>query len=195
MLIRRAILEQIQAGTVTLAFRRWRRPTVKAGGTLKTSLGVLQIHSVDKLSGESKITAAEARQAGYPDRQTLLRDLGQRDGELYRISLAYGGDDPRIRLREKADLSEAELAQILGRLQKLDAASREGPWTQRVLMQIRDYPHQHALTLATNLGLERAWFKAQVRKLKNLGLTISHRPGYALSPRGQAVLQRLNNNG
>ena len=34
-------------------------------------------------------------------------------------------------------------------------------------------------------------FKTDVRKLKKLGLTISHDVGYELSPRGRAVLQRL----
>jgi hypothetical protein len=31
-----------------------------------------------------------------------------------------------------------------------------------------------------------------VRKLKELGLTISHSPGYEVSPRGQAVLRDLS---
>ena len=43
MLIRRAHLERIVCGDIDLAFRRWRRPTVKAGGTLTTGAGVLAI--------------------------------------------------------------------------------------------------------------------------------------------------------
>jgi hypothetical protein len=38
MLIRMALLERIKRGEVGLAFRRWRKPTVKAGGRLRTSL-------------------------------------------------------------------------------------------------------------------------------------------------------------
>ena len=34
--------------------------------------------------------------------------------------------------------------------------------------------------------------KEQVRKLKTLGLTISHSPGYELSPRGRALLDALD---
>lgn len=34
-------------GTVTLAFRRWERPTIKPGGTLQTPGGVLGIDEVD----------------------------------------------------------------------------------------------------------------------------------------------------
>jgi hypothetical protein len=38
------------------------------------------------------------------------------------------------------------------------------------------------------VGRETAPFKLDVRKLKNLGLTISLEVGYELSPRGQAFL-------
>ena len=44
-------------------------------------------------------------------------------------------------------------------------------------------------TLAEKCGRERLPFKADVRKLKALGLTISHEVGYELSPRGQAYLR------
>jgi Mn-dependent DtxR family transcriptional regulator len=52
-------------------------------------------------------------------------------------------------------------------------------------------PHVRAQDLADGLGMEKAVFKNDVRKLKELGLTISHSPGYELSPRGKAVLSRL----
>ena len=42
--------------------------------------------------------------------------------------------------------------------------------------------------LADEVGRERLPFKADVRKLKNLGLTISLGVGYRLSPRGEAYL-------
>jgi hypothetical protein len=44
--------------------------------------------------------------------------------------------------------------------------------------------------LADVLGRERLDFKTDVRKLKNLGLTISLGVGYRLSPRGAAYLAR-----
>jgi len=46
MLFRQNTLQQIAAGRVTRAFRRWRRPSVKSGGTLKTRAGLLGIESV-----------------------------------------------------------------------------------------------------------------------------------------------------
>ena len=50
---------------------------------------------------------------------------------------------------------------------------------------IADRPHVRAPDLAASVGRETAPFKNDVRKLKALGLTISHSPGYELSPRGQ----------
>jgi hypothetical protein len=47
MLLKQATLEAVADGKVTLAFRRWRRPTVRTGGSLTTSIGVLSIDSVD----------------------------------------------------------------------------------------------------------------------------------------------------
>ena len=52
-------------------------------------------------------------------------------------------------------------------------------------------PATRAGDLADEVGRERLPFKADVRKLKNLGLTISLGVGYELSPRGQAYLDGL----
>jgi hypothetical protein len=45
------------------------------------------------------------------------------------------------------------------------------------------------------VGIDKPTFKNDVRKLKTLGLTISHSPGYELSPRGRAVLAHLDARG
>ena len=47
MLLTRATLEAIAAGTVTLAFRRWRRPTVRTGGTLTGIVKLTKSSSID----------------------------------------------------------------------------------------------------------------------------------------------------
>ncbi len=71
---------------------------------------------------------------------------------------------------------------------RLDAA---GPWTKAVLQLIDSRPAVVSTVLAEAIGLERAVFKDNVRKLKALGLTISLDVGYQLSPRGKAVLAKL----
>ena len=58
-------------------------------------------------------------------------------------------------------------------------------------MVIKEHPMMPAAQLAYETGFEKDWLKTNVRKLKNLGLTISHQPGYTLSPRGLVVLERL----
>ena len=73
-----------------------------------------------------------------------------------------------------------------------DRASPHGPWTTEVLELIRDNPGTLAADLAARRRRERLRFKADVRKLKALGLTESLRVGYRLSPRGQAVLQAID---
>jgi hypothetical protein len=184
VLFRQDVMRRIGEGEVTLAFRRWRRPTVKAGGTLRTRVGVLAIESVEVVD-EDEVTDADARRAGAESREAVLRE-GPQERPLYRIEFRLAGPDPRIALRERSDVSPGERAEIDARLARLDAASRHGPWTRKVLALIAEQPGTRAPDLAASLGRETAPFKADVRKLKELGLTESLQIGYRLSPRGRA---------
>ncbi len=189
MLIPRATLEGIVEGSVTLAFRRWKRPTVLTGGTLRTALGVLAIDRVEPI-GEGDIGAADARKAGFRDRAELLRTLRRRgEGELYRIELRWAGPDPRAALRRRSRLGAEEVAELERSLARFDAASRQGPWTRTTLSLIEEKPGRRAAELAASAGWPQAWFKGNVRKLKELGLTESLEVGYRLSPRGRAFLR------
>ena len=191
MLIKRAVLDRIVAGEIDLLFRRWKKPTVAAGGTLRTSVGMLEIVAVDRVT-KGRITAADARRAGYGTKTALLRDLDRRDtGDTYRIEVRPGGADPRIALRERAELTSAELDELTGRLDRFDRASRTGPWTRQTLQLLTDQPRVRAKDLADSVGRDKPSFKNDVRKLKELGLTISHSPGYEVSPRGRRVLAHL----
>ena len=60
----------------------------------------------------------------------------------------------------------------------------------RYLDLIADNPQRRAPDLAELEGRDTAPFKIDVRKLKALGLTISHPVGYELSPRGIAYRER-----
>ena len=188
MLIKRSVLDAIVTGKVSLAFRRWKRPTVRPGGTLRTAVGVLAIDSVDAMS-ESDVRDVDARRAGYPSRQALLEELSGREGRTYRIALRYAGEDPRKKLRERGTLDASELECVLARLARLDGASRRGPWTRAVLELIAKRPGVRAPDLAASMGRETKPFKADVRKLKELGLTESLEVGYRLSPRGKTVIR------
>ena len=67
MLLKLADLEAIRDGRITLVFRRWNRPSVKPGGTLKTKLGVLRIGRIDDLL-PADVTEADVRKAGFADK-------------------------------------------------------------------------------------------------------------------------------
>jgi len=191
LLLTRDVLDEIRAGRITVVFRCWKRPTVRTGGTLRTAVGVLAIDAVEPVA-LADVGQADARRAGFASRAELIAQLRQPpESRLYRIALHWQGADPRIALRQQGRPSADELATLQRRLERLDAASRRGAWTGRVLHRLAEKPGVRAADLAAELGLETLPFKADVRKLKELGLTESLEVGYRLSPRGRALLRRL----
>jgi hypothetical protein len=190
MLFKQKHLGGIKSGKLRLAFRCWRRPTVKTGGTLKTAVGVVAIDAVERARLED-LTAKDAKLAGYASLDELLREIRSREGTLYRIELHFQGADPRIELREQKTLSKSELEEVLQRLGRMDARSKNGPWTRQVLELLHANPGVRAGDLAPQLEREKLAFKRDVRKLKELGLTESLGTGYRLSPRGNSVLKAL----
>jgi hypothetical protein len=183
-------LEGIVQGRIRVVFRNWKRPTVKTGGTLRTRMGVLAIESVEPIT-QRQISAEDVKLAGFAERSELMRVLKGREGDLYRIRVRLAGEDPRIALRQKK-LNAEDRAIVEKRLQRMDAASQEGPWTRQYLELIEARPAQRAPELAEMVGLTTKPFKTRVRRLKELGLTESLKIGYRLSPRGQSYLRGLD---
>ena len=190
MLFRAALLDRIKAGEVTLAFRRWRRATVKAGGRLRTAIGELTIDAVDTCTADA-ISETDARAAGFATRAALLAELvARQEGDIYRIAVRLDRSDPRIALRKSADLSTEDIAALAQRLDRFDRGSG-GAWTRPVLRHIAVHEGQPAADIASIFGVEKAALKQNIRKLKELGLTESLETGYRLSPRGKALLAAL----
>jgi hypothetical protein len=191
VLFRLRSLEGIRAGEITLAFRRWDRPRARAGGRQRTAVGELAIDSVEPVD-RAAISAEDAARAGHASLDELFAELDARgDAQIWRIELHWAGEDPRRTLREQADLDEAERDALRSRLDRLDAASRHGPWTRATLELIAARPETRAEDLAASIGREKLPFKRDVRKLKELGLTESLLVGYRISPRGRALLDWL----
>jgi hypothetical protein len=185
------VLNAIRDGEVDLAFRRWERPRVLEGTRMRTAVGVLEVGRVEVVD-RAALGEDEARRAGFESRGALLAVLDRRgSGHIHRIELRYAGPDPRVELRDRADLDAAELDELRRTLDRLDRGSRHGPWTRAVLELIAARPEVRAEELAASMGREKLPFKRDVRKLKELGLTESLSPGYRLSPRGRAALDRL----
>jgi len=189
--------EGLASGAITVTFRHWTRPQVKVGGRYSIGGGaiLLEVDEIRSLAA-ADIDDADAHRAGEPDRVGVWRRLtaskrttGAPDFDVWRIAFhRVEPDGPP--LREQADLTVADIAELDRRLDRLDKASRHGAWTRPTLRLIVDRPAVVSSVLAEELGRDRAELKIDIRKLKGLGLTESLGTGYRISPRGRAYLDR-----
>jgi hypothetical protein len=192
LLFKKAFHAGLTSGTITLTFRRWEKPHVRAGGRYRCHpIGVLEVDRLDQVVVKD-ITAGDARRAGFASRELLvdyLAELGPLDGTtpLYRVELHHGGDGDRVEIALDDNVSDEQAAELQKKLDRLD---RDRAWTRETLAIIKKHPRVAASKLAAKLGRETLPFKVDVRKLKRLGLTQSFEVGYEISPRGQAFLER-----
>jgi len=192
LLFQKRFHEGLVRGDVTLTFRMWDVPHVKPGGRYRCHpIGVLEVDRVDRVRVRD-VSDADARRSGFASRTELLDYLGSVAGaplapraELWRVELHYGGDGDRVEGALDADLSPEDVETIRAALARLDA---KGAWTAKTLDAILARPRVAASKLAATLGRETAPFKADVVRLKKLGLTQSFEVGYEVSPRGRAYL-------
>jgi len=156
----------IADGSVTVTYRAWKRPQVKVGGRYRVGDVTVEVTAIDVVP-RSSVPAEHDRWLGEADPVSRIE---------FRLA------DP---VPSKAPLPIDELR---ARLDRMDARSAHGPWTRQVLELIGTQPGVVSTVLAASLGRERFAFKADVRKLKALGLTESLEVGYRLSPLGRALL-------
>ena len=188
MLLNRATAEGIANGIITLVLRRWDTARAKPGGTQRTVAGTIRIDDVTEYPGRYRVTAAQARAAGYPDAKTAQEELDHRPARhTYAIAVSYLAPDERPDLAASDRLSDADVDAITTRLDRWDAVG--SPWTRKYLQMIGANEAIRAPDLAARVGLDVPRFKRRVRQLKGLGLTISLDVGYRLSPRGRAYLR------
>jgi hypothetical protein len=190
VLLERRAREGILDGSVTALVRRWRRPQAVAGRVYRTAAGLVAVDEVSVID-PATLTDEDARPAGYGSADELRAGLRGADGDpvyLLRVRPA-DGPDPRALLTADDRLTAADVAELDRRLERLDHAGPAGPWTASILAAIRAEPGRRAGDLAAAAGREMLPYKADVRKLKALGLTISLPVGYRLSPRGTAYLK------
>jgi len=190
LLFKKAFHAGLSSGAITLTYRRWQKPHVRAGGRYRCHpIGVLEVDAIELVTVGS-ITEADAAAAGFTTRDALVAYLGELGEvtprtEVYRVALHHGGDGDRVELALEAELSADDVAAITQKLARLDQG---GAWTGKTLAAIQKRPRIAASKLAAALGRETLPFKVDVRKLKKLGLTQSFEVGYEISPRGTAYL-------
>ena len=191
MLFEQRFWPAIADGSVTVTFRRWRRRQALAGRRYRTPVGIIEVDDIREVD-PATISDRDARRSGYASAAAVRADLrGDADSPVYRIVFhAVAEPDPRAELAANAALTADDVGEITKRLDRLDRASPHGPWTRAVLDAIAAHPATRAPDLAASFGRETAPFKIDVRKLKNLGLTLSLPVGYMLSPRGEAYRNR-----
>jgi hypothetical protein len=192
----------LKDGSITLTIRRWTKPLVKPGGRYRCHpIGVIEVDHISRVRLQD-VGDDDARRAGFVDRAEMRRHLDtgpagplDEDDEVFRVELHHAGDGDRVSLALEDDLQPADVAAIAAKLARLDARSGTGPWTAATLALIGQQPRVAASKLAAALGREKLAFKADVVKLKKLGLTQSFEVGYEVSPRGRAFLAAFRPSG
>jgi len=180
------------SGAVNLTFRAWEKPHVRVGGRYRCHpIGVLEVDGVERVR-VAEITEKEARRSGFASKDELVSLLAATQGgklasdaEVFRVALHHGGDGDRVSIALDDKLTPADVEEIAARLARMDA---KRAWTAQTLELIEKRPRVVASQLAMLVGRETAPFKADVVKLKRLGLTQSFEVGYEISPRGRAFL-------
>ena len=189
MLFAEQFHEPIRRGLITLTVRRWKRPQARTGGIYRLYTGGFVEATEVEVIAPSQLDDADAIAAGYDSASELLEDLDGFEGDLYRIGFRYRGDvqDERALLAADGALSDEDRATIASGLARMDGGGR-GAWTMELLRTIAEHEGTRAADLAERFERELVRFKADVRRLKALGLTESLEFGYRLSPRGRAFV-------
>jgi hypothetical protein len=89
---------EVISGDITVSFRLWRRPKVRAGGRYPVGPAHIEVDSVE-LVPFAAITAADVRRSGEPDRESLRRRAAHAgpvadDTLLYRVEFHLVDEPP-----------------------------------------------------------------------------------------------------
>jgi hypothetical protein len=191
LLFRREDRERVASGEITVTFRLWKSAHVKAGKAYETGFGAVLVEDVRVLPA-ALVAEEDVPLTGCASIEQVWRLAGEHTGApvgldtlLHRVQFRFLGRVPPAAASQR----ELDRETLRVRLARLDAAHARGPWTLAVLRLIESAPRVPARLLAAELGWETPEFKAHVRKLKALGLTLSHETGYELSDAGRRYLQ------
>jgi len=117
------------------------------------------------------------------------------DSSVFRVAFHYVSSDRNPFADVSDDVTADELRALIQRLQKTDSRGRIGSWTAQTLTLIDANPIVASSQLAPTAGMETKTFKANVRKVKRLGLTISYETGHGLISPGSRVLSSIVDGG
>ncbi len=79
--------EEVACGAITVSYRLWQRPKVKAGGTYWVGPAQIQVDSIE-LVPFSSVTRSDIRRSGERDRESL-RQRAAHAGPIHDDTLVY----------------------------------------------------------------------------------------------------------
>ncbi len=191
MLFKQKHLEGIKAGKVTLAFRRWKRTDLKKGSLIKTAVGTIEITDIATIK-ETHINDIDAKKAGFINLDSLLKSLhSEEEARIFKMHIRNYIELARPKATEKSSLSKGDINKLKAKLTQFDKYSRSGAWTNNILKTLHENPKATSTELSLKTGKTREWLQLNIRKLKNLGLTVNHDPGYELTKIGKMLMEHL----
>ena len=117
------------------------------------------------------------------------------DSSVFRVAFHYVSSDRNLFADVSDDVTADELRALIQRLQKTDSRGRIGSWTAQTLTLKDANPIVASSQLAPTAAMETKTFKANDRKVKRLGLTISYETGHRLISPGSRVLSSIVDGG
>ena len=127
MLFKNDVLAGIAKGDVTLAFRRWQKPTVRAGGTLRTTVGVL-VHRCNRRRGHGRSYHRGCRSVRpFVARRAACRyQRATRRHSLSASPFHLAGGDPETDMRDRHATLNQPNAKTCGALDRLRRQTSPG---------------------------------------------------------------------
>lgn len=180
--------EAVATGQITVTFRLWKRLHAKVGGRYTVGRVVIEVDAIEMIPFRA-VTKRDIKLAGASSKDAIREraaHAGPMDDDtlVYRIEFHVVGTRPT---EVAAPFDEGHVALINKKLDAMDARSKTGAWTRATLSLIAEHEAMVSTELAARMHRPRMEFKADVRKLKALGLTESLEVGYRLTPLGRRI--------
>ena len=181
--------QAIAAGTLTRTYRRWKSPQAKVDGTYNIHpYGAILVTSISQLRLQDA-SIKDIQQSGFDSANAIAEHLKTSLNEtVYCVHFRYIGTDA-VKQIDTGRLPTIELEAISIKLMRMNKTKL---WTHHALRLVRDQPAKRAADLAPILEMDLPTFKRNMRKLKNLGLTLSLETGYQITARGTQMIAHAN---
>ncbi len=180
--------EAVATGQITVTFRLWKRLHAKVGGRYTVGSVVIEVDAIEMIPFHA-VTKRDIKFAGASSRDALRERAAHAgpiddDTLVYRIEFHVVGAKPT---EVAAPFDDEHVALVNAKLDAMDERSKTGAWTRAALRLIGEHEGVVSTELAAQMHRPRMEFKADVRKLKALGLTESLEVGYRLTPLGRRI--------